>query len=127
MIELDGCERKLWRDVVVDGREPDDLDAEPGARRLHRFELVAAIAPQAELQSVADDRLLDRVGMGGELVADRGPDEIGAVGVESFPHQEIDVAEIDKSEVDGDFFTVRRPVSGSPYPFRHRLLHHPSG
>jgi hypothetical protein len=36
--------------------------------------------------------------VGGELGADRGADEIGAVGVEALLHQQIDAAEIDVAE-----------------------------
>ena len=47
--------------------------------------------------------MLDDVGMPFELVADRRPDEIGAVRIKPLLHHEIDVAEIHEAEVDRDF------------------------
>ena len=38
-----------------------------------------------------DDRLLDGIRVSGELVADRRPDEVGAIGVEALMHQQIDM------------------------------------
>src|SRR5581483_6409105 len=48
----------------------------------------------------------DHVGMTFELVADRGPDEIGAVRVEPFLHHQVDLTEIDKTEIDRDLFGI---------------------
>jgi hypothetical protein len=41
-----------------------------------------------------------------ELIADGGSNEIGAVRVEPFLHHQIHVTEVDKTEVDRDFFGV---------------------
>src|ERR1700730_4683603 len=62
------------------------------------------IAPHAKprrhgVDGVPHDRLLDCIRVIGELVADRGPDEVGTIGVESFVHQQIDMAKIDESDV----------------------------
>jgi hypothetical protein len=46
-----------------------------------------------------DDRLLDGIRVSGELVADRRPDEVGAIGVEALVHQQIDMAKVDESDV----------------------------
>src|SRR5271165_191144 len=119
---FDGCERKLGRDVVVDRREADDLDVEPAACRLHRLELLAAKAAQAEFEGATHDRLPDGVGVRGELVADRRSDEVGAIGIETFAHQEIDVAKVDESEVDRDLFAVAGPVSQPVNLRSHRCL-----
>ncbi len=62
--------------------------------------------PQAEVELVPGNDLLDRVVVAVELIADRRPDEIGAVGVEALPHQQVDMAEIDEAEIDGDLLAV---------------------
>ena len=96
---------------------PSDLDVEPATLRLHRLQFCAADAPETEFERAPHDRLLDRVRVGGELVADRGANEVGAIGIEAFAHQEIDMAEIDEAEVDRDLLALARPVSaagGSP-------------
>ena len=49
--------------------------------------------------------------MSGELAADRRPDEVGAIGIESLVHQQIDMAKVDESEVDCDFLSLARLVS----------------
>ena len=41
-----------------------------------------------------------------ELVADCGSDEVGTVGVEFFRHQEVDVAQVDITQVDRDLLRV---------------------
>ena len=46
-----------------------------------------------------------------ELIADRGADEVGAVGVEALAHQQIDMAKIDVSEIDRDFLGLWRLFS----------------
>src|SRR5271165_2350326 len=105
--------REFGGDVVIDGRKPEDLDIEPAALRLHRLQLFAAETSEAEFEGVPHDRLLDRVRVGGELVADRRADEVGAIGIEPFAHQEIDVAEVDESEVDRDLLAVALPLAQS--------------
>src|SRR5271165_6017481 len=111
--------REFRRDVVIDGRKPEDLDVEPAALRLHRLQLFAADASEAEFKGVPHDRLLDRVRVGGELVADRRADEVGAIGIESFAHQEIDMSEVDEAEVDRDLLALALPFSQSVNFSRH--------
>jgi hypothetical protein len=41
-----------------------------------------------------------------EAGADGRADEIGAVGVEALPHHQIDVAEVDITEIDGDLLAI---------------------
>ena len=50
--------------------------------------------------------LLDGLAMAVELVADGRADEVGAVGVESLPHQQVDMAEVDIAEIDGDLLAI---------------------
>ncbi len=65
------------------------------------------------------DGLLDGVRVRGDLVSDRRPDKIGAVGVEALLHQQIDMAEVDESDVDRDFLGFARLVAQSVYLSRH--------
>jgi hypothetical protein len=37
-----------------------------------------------------------------DLVANRGADQIGPIGVKAFAHQQVDMAKIDIAQVDGD-------------------------
>ena len=48
--------------------------------------------------------------VGGELVADCRPDQVGAIGVKTFVDQQIDMAKIDISDVDRDFLGLARPI-----------------
>ena len=53
----------------------------------------------------------------GELGADRGTNEVGAVGVEAFLHQQIDLPQVDEAQIDRDLLgllylshlTIRAP------------------
>src|SRR6185369_3912363 len=56
-------------------------------------------------------RLPHCVAVGGELVAHGGADQVGAVGIEAFLHQQVDLAEIDAAQVDGDLL-IGRPGTG---------------
>jgi len=62
-------------------------------------------AEDAHAVCVAHHGALDRVLMLIELAADGGPNEVGAVLVETFLDQEVDLAEIDNAHVDGDLFS----------------------
>src|SRR6476659_6271573 len=65
--------------------------------------------------------------MGRKPVADRGPNEVGAVGIEAFLDQQIDVAEVDVTQVDRDLFRLARSVAEPMNLGRHCILHHLSG
>ena len=73
-----------------------------------RFEILAGVVQQAELQALAGHRPFGRLAVAVELIADRGADEVGAVGVEAFLHHQVDVAEVDIAEVDRDLLAVAR-------------------
>src|SRR5438876_11329638 len=72
------------------------------------------------------DRLLDGIRVSCKLVADRRPDEVGATGIEALANQQIDMAEVDESDVDCDFLALTRPVSQSVYLSSHRCPSIPS-
>jgi hypothetical protein len=53
--------------------------------------------------------------VGGELIANCRPDQVGAIGVETFVDEQIDMAKIDISDVDRDFLGLARPVPQPMY------------
>ena len=56
-----------------------------------------------------------------KMIADSSANEVCAVGVEPFLHEEIDLSQVDKAEVDRYLFRVRRPRScraHSYHPYR---------
>jgi len=69
-----------------------------------RFEILAAIVPQAEVQTLSNRGLLNHVRMAIDLIADCGPDKIGAVRVKPLLHQEVYLAEVDVAQIDRDLF-----------------------
>ena len=87
-------------------RQAEHVDVQQLAGALRRFEILAAVIPQPQIQRLSDRRLLDDVRVPFELVADGRPDEIGTVGVEPFLHHQIDVAEVDITKIDRDLFGV---------------------
>jgi hypothetical protein len=60
--------------------------------RLSGLKVLAGEVLQAENQGLASDRLLNDIRMDCELIAYRGSDEIGAVGIKSFLYQQIDLS-----------------------------------
>ena len=64
-----------------------------------------------------------------ELISDRGPDEVGAVGIKPLMHQEVDVAEIDIAEIDCDLLAISRLRPQLLYLAGHCLpsIYHPHG
>jgi hypothetical protein len=57
------------------------------------------------------NRFPDFLTMGRKLVTDRRPNEVGAVGIKAFLHQQIDVAKIDVTQVDRDLFRFARSIA----------------
>jgi hypothetical protein len=57
------------------------------------------------------NRFFDFLSMGRKPVTDRGPNEVGAIGIEALLHQQIDVAEVDVPQVDRDLFRLARFVA----------------
>src|SRR5215211_1180323 len=75
--------------------------------------------------------LLRRLQLGGfrmplDLVADGGADEVGAIGVEPFLHQKIDMAQIDVAEVDCDLLGVGGFASELKHVVGHLTIPSPS-
>ena len=110
--DLDGrdrCPREIGRNVRGDDRQAENLDMKRFAGRTDRLEIGTAVLPQTKIELASRHRLLHRIGVTIELGADRCPDEVGAVGIEALPDQQIDVAEIDEAHVDGELFAVHDP------------------
>ena len=62
--------------------------------------------PQTEVQRLSLDRPPDYLGVPFKLVANGGPDEVGPVGVKTFLNEKIDMAQVDKAQVDRDLLAV---------------------
>src|SRR5580704_12500268 len=78
------------------------MDHLPGVADL--FQIAAGVVTAAESKRAPGHSLVERLTPGGELGANGGADEVRSVGVEAFLDQEIDLSEVDESQVDGDFF-----------------------
>ena len=98
--------------VLCDDSEFKHVDVERLSRCLQSFQVLSAVQTHTEIELVFSNRVLDGVALPIELVADRSSYEISAVGVETFLHHEVDMAEIDVTEIDRDLFAVAaRPRS----------------
>jgi hypothetical protein len=105
----DRCDRRrgeLWRHVRRDARKTDHFDVKLFSGRFDSLEIHAAVIPQSKLQRMASERATDHLFVRLELIADRRPNEVGAIGVEALLDEEIDPAEIDETEIDGDFLGI---------------------
>ena len=109
----DGFPRQLGRNICCDHRQPEHLDVKRLAGRLQGLQVLPAVLTQAEVELVPSNGLLDGVAVAIELIADRCSDEVGAVGIKTLLHQEVDVAEIDIAEVDRDLLAVTPPFGRS--------------
>ena len=103
-----GPARQFRGHVVGDAGEAQHLDVKHFAGRLRGLEVQARVLAQAQIELVARNGFAHHVMMTFELVADGRSDEVGAVGIEPVLHQKIDMAEVDKPEVDGDLLAVGR-------------------
>ena len=77
---------KVGRDVLRDTGQAQNIDVQHLAGSPRRFEILAAVMPQPEVQTLSSGGLLDYFCVTFELVADCRPNEIGTVGVEAFLH-----------------------------------------
>ena len=107
---FDGCEGQFWRDVVGDAREADDLNSQTLARGYGALEVSAAVVLEAHGQCSARDGLVERVGVERELVPKSRSDEVGAIRVETFLDEKVDVPEIDHADIDRHLFGFACPL-----------------
>src|ERR1700756_2695889 len=73
-----------------------------------RFEIFATVVTQTKIQPLADCGVLDNVGVPLELIAYCGSNEIGPVRVETLLHHEVDLTEVNVTEIDRDLLAVSR-------------------
>ena len=124
VIEFDGLQGKRRRHIGRNAGQADHLDVQLFTSRFDRLQIRAGEMAETELQRMPHDRLLDFLRMGRKPVADRGPDEVGAVRIKALLHKQIDVAEVDVTEIDRDLFRFARSVA-EPMNFGgHHVLHH---
>ena len=97
--------------------EPEHLDVKLFTGGFDGLQIRARIVPETELQRMPHDRFPDLLAMGRKLVADRRANEVRAVGIKAFLHQQIDVAEVDVTQVDRDLFGFARSIA-KPDEFR---------
>ncbi len=72
----------------------------PAARTASRSRREKMLQP--EHQALASHGLLDDVRVGRQLIADGSTNQVGAIGVEPLLHQQVDLPEVDRPQVDGD-------------------------
>src|SRR5882672_9902504 len=81
-----GGASKLGRNVLGDSGKAENIDVQHLTGPPHRFEVLAAVVPQTEVQTFSGRGLFDDVGVTLELIADCRSNEIGTVRVEPFLH-----------------------------------------
>jgi hypothetical protein len=91
---LDCGARKSRRNVVGNSNEAQYAELQWVCAGNRMFELLFCDVPQSDHQRLAGDRLAYGFGVHRKLIANRGPNEIRAVGVEALDDQEIDLAQI---------------------------------
>ena len=86
--------------------KPENLDLQPLAARTRGFQVLARVVMNSQHQAAPADRLAQRVCVRCNLIADRSPDQVGAVRIETLAHQQVDVPKINVTDVDRDFFGI---------------------
>jgi hypothetical protein len=104
----DGGARKLRRDVRSDAGKAQHVDFQHLSGSTRRFEIFATVVTQTKIQPIADCGLPDNVGVPFELIANCGSNEIGPVRVETLLHHEVDLPEVNVTEIDRDLLAVSR-------------------
>ena len=69
--------------------QPQNLDLNRFSSPAHGLEVLPTVPTQAKIQVLPGDRLFDRVVVAIELIPDRSADEVGAIRVKAFPHQQV--------------------------------------
>src|SRR5262249_49393515 len=108
---FNGRQSKRGRHVGGNGGEPEHLDVKLFTRGFDGLEIRARIVPETKLQRMPHDRFPDLLVMGRKLVADGRANEVRAVGIKAFLHQQIDMAEVNVTQVDGDLLGFARSIA----------------
>jgi hypothetical protein len=85
----------------------------------HRLEILTAVVPQTEVQTLAGRGLPDHLGVAFELIADCGSNEIGPVRVKALLYHQVDLPEVDVAEIDRDLLAVTEPWTELMYVLNH--------
>ena len=101
-MEFSVWQRELGRDVGGDAEQAQHAHVQRLATSAHGLEVGGGQVLDAQHQRTPAHHLLDRLGVRGDLVADGGADQVRAIGVEAFLHEEVDLAEVDEAHVDRD-------------------------
>src|SRR5690349_15024451 len=101
------------------------MDHLPGVADL--LQVAPGVVTAAQSQGAPGRCLVESIAPGGELGADGRADEIGAVGVEAFLYQQIDLREVEQSQVDSDLLGTPAVNSGHPNNIPIPCPHHPDG
>src|SRR5262249_24989716 len=108
------------RYVSSDTGESQYLDVQFFTGRSDRLQIRSGEVAESELQRMPPNRFLDFLPMPRKLVADRRPNEVGTVGIESFLNQQIYMAEVDVTQVDRNLFRLACSVAESMNLGSHR-------
>jgi len=131
----DSLRSQLRGYVIVDRRQAEHLNVQLLSRRTQSLEILAGVPLQSEHQRATRHCLLQSIAVSTQLAADGCSDEIGAIGVETFLHEQIDLPEIDVPEIDRDllrigffaprlnYFRLYHPVT-IPRPSNQMVLYH---
>src|SRR5690242_10171315 len=113
----------IWSDT---GQAQDmDVQLLPGVTR--RLQIFAAVLPQTQIQALSISGALDHLRVAFELIPDRRPNEIGAVRIKALPDHEIDLAQVDVTDVDRDLLGIARLRAQIPNVVRvHAAISRPS-
>src|SRR3990170_1857783 len=121
---FNGRQSERRRHVRGNGGEPEHLDVKLFTGSFDGLQIRARIVPETKLQRMPHDRFPDLLAMSRKLIADRRANEVRAVGIKAFLHQQIDVAEVDVTQVDRDLFGFARSIA-EPVNFGgHRPILH---
>src|SRR4051812_15481250 len=99
-------QRQLGIDIFRDREEAHHADVESLLLVPQLLEELPPVHHRPDDERLTPSGLPNRFLVLPELIANRHADELGAVGVEPLLHQQLDLAEIDGGEVDGDLFEL---------------------
>src|SRR5262249_3927381 len=108
---FNGRQSKRGRHVGGNGGEPEHLDVKLFTRGFDGLEIRARIVPETKLQRMPHDRFPDLLAVGRKLVADGRANEVRAVGIKAFLHQQIDMAEVNVTKVDRELLGFAPPIA----------------
>jgi hypothetical protein len=96
------------------------LDHLPGVADL--LQVATGVVTAAQSEGAPGRCLVESIAPGGELGTDGRADEIGAVGVEAFLDQQIDLPEVHQSQVDSDLLGLLALTRAIRTPSLYHLL-----